>query len=68
MLDLRPHFSRFLGSDPHRLHVAAHSHHPWPDVTRDAQLAAWDLAAGRIDGKWEEVLGPLWQRLQQRIA
>lgn len=68
MLDLRPHFSRFLGSDKDRLHFAAHSHHPWPDVTRDAQLAAWDLAASRIDGKWAEVLGPLWQRLQGRIA
>lgn len=68
MLDLRPHFSRFLGSDPRRLHFAAHSHHPWPDVTREAQLAAWDLAASRIDGKWDTVLGPVWQGLQRRIA
>ena len=30
-------FSRFL-ADPERLHFAAHSHHPWPDVARDAQL------------------------------
>ena len=28
-------------SQPGRLHVAAHSHHPWPDVTLDAQQQAW---------------------------
>ena len=42
------HFSRFLGTEPDRLHFAAHSHHPWPDVTRDAQVQAWDDAA-RLD-------------------
>ena len=51
MLDLRAHFSRFLNADPARLHFAAHSHHPWPDVTRDAQLATWDTAARLQDGK-----------------
>jgi kynureninase len=68
MLDLRGHFSRFLSADPGRLHFAAHSHHPWPDVTREAQLACWDLAAQRADAKWEEVLGPLWQDCQALVA
>jgi kynureninase len=68
MLDLSAQFSRFLGSDPDRLHFCAHSHHPWPDATREAQLAAWDLAARRIDDKWEEVLGPLWQACQRHVA
>lgn len=68
MLDLRAHFSRFLGAEPGRLHFAAHSHHPWPDVTRDAQLAAWDCAARLQDEKWEEVLGPLLARLRARVA
>ncbi|MBK1660775.1 aminotransferase class V-fold PLP-dependent enzyme [Paracraurococcus ruber] len=68
MLDLRAHFSRFLGAEPDRLHLAAHSHHPWPDVTRDAQLAAWDDAARLQDGKWEHVLGPVWQAAQGHVA
>jgi selenocysteine lyase/cysteine desulfurase len=69
MLDLRAHFSRFLGADPERLHVAAHSHHPWPDATRAAHLAAWDEAARLMDGKWEAaVLGPLWSRCQAHVA
>ena len=68
MLDLRAHFSRFLGADPGRLHFAAHSHHPWPDATRAAQIEAWDLAARSMDAKWDEVLGPLWRRCQGHVA
>ncbi|RAI58787.1 aminotransferase class V-fold PLP-dependent enzyme [Roseicella frigidaeris] len=68
MLDLRAHFSHFLGAEPERLHVAAHSHHPWPDVTRAAQLAAWEDAARWQDGKWEHVLGPVWQAAQRHVA
>jgi selenocysteine lyase/cysteine desulfurase len=68
MLDLRRHFSRFLQAEPGRLHFAAHSHHPWPDATRDAQLAAWDLAARRMDAKWEEALGPVLSACQAHVA
>ncbi len=68
MLDLRADFSHFLGAEPGRLHFAAHSHHPWPDATRAAQLAAWDVAARLQDGKWGHMLGPLWQEARERIA
>ena len=37
MLDLARHFSRFIEADPERIHLAAHSHHYWPDVTFAAQ-------------------------------
>jgi selenocysteine lyase/cysteine desulfurase len=67
-MDLRSHFQRFLTADPERLHFAAHSHHPWPDVTREAQLACWDLAAQRQDAKWDCLLGPLWQDCQRLVA
>ena len=53
------HFGRFLGSVPGRLHVAAHSHHPWPDVTFEAQQQAWLDAARLIDDKWGEIFGAL---------
>ncbi len=68
MLDLRSHFSRFLNSQPERLHFAAHSHHPWPDVTRDAHMRAWDDAARLIDGKWEHVLGPVLDEFRAHAA
>lgn len=68
MLDLRSHFTGFLGAAPERLHLAAHSHHYWPDVSRDAHLAAWDDAARLADGKWEHVLGPVWGEAQAHVA
>ncbi|MCB8819565.1 aminotransferase class V-fold PLP-dependent enzyme [Microvirga rosea] len=68
MLDLRHHFSRFLHAEPGRLHFAAHSHHPWPDVTREAQLQAWDDAARLMDDKWEHVLGAVLGEFQGHVA
>jgi selenocysteine lyase/cysteine desulfurase len=68
MLDLRAHFSRFLGAEPGRLHLCAHSHHPWPDATRAAQLEAWDCAARLQDAKWEEVLGPVLAECRALVA
>ncbi|CAN5512659.1 aminotransferase class V-fold PLP-dependent enzyme [soil metagenome] len=65
---LKPHFSRFLASDPERLHFAAHSHHYWPDVTRDAQLEAWDLAAELADGKWGPFFDGPWKEAHTHVA
>ncbi len=61
-------FSRSLSGHPEQLHFAAHSHHPWPDATREAQLAAWDLAAEQLDGKWGEILGELLPACQAHVA
>ncbi len=61
-------FSRFLDSDPDRLHAAAHSHHPWPDVTFAAQQQAWLDAARRHDGKWDHVMGEVLPEAQRHIA
>jgi selenocysteine lyase/cysteine desulfurase len=61
-------FSRFLDAVPGRLHVAAHSHHPWPDVTFEAQQAAWLDAARLIDDKWDEVFGSLLPEAAAHIA
>ena len=68
MLDLAAHFSQFLGAVPGRLHFAAHSHHPWPDVTRAAQMQVWDNAARLMDDKWGPILGHKWPELQKAIA
>lgn len=61
-------FSRFLDARPDRLHFAAHSHHPWPDVAYAAHKLAWDDAAELMDDKWDHVFGTLVPRTQQRIA
>jgi hypothetical protein len=64
----KPHYSRFLGAHPERLHFAAHSHHPWPDVTRKAMLDCWDDAARLADRKWEHVSRHDRARAQTHIA
>ena len=65
---LKDQFSRFLAQEPGRLHFAAHSHHPWPDVTRTAVLEAWDDAARLIDRKWERVFSKVVPAAQGHVA
>jgi selenocysteine lyase/cysteine desulfurase len=67
MLDLSAHFSRFRMASS-RIHLAAHSHHYWPDVTREAQIAAWDDAATLADRKWGKVFGEVIPAVQRSIA
>ncbi|HRJ68965.1 MAG TPA: aminotransferase class V-fold PLP-dependent enzyme [Beijerinckiaceae bacterium] len=66
-LDLTAHFSRFLAV-PGRIHLAAHSHHFWPDVTREAQLLAWDDACRHADEKWEPLFAEVIPAVQRAIA
>jgi selenocysteine lyase/cysteine desulfurase len=65
---LRREFSRFLDSDPGRLHFAAHSHHPWPDVSYEAHRQAWVDAATLADDKWQNVFGSVMPRARELIA
>ncbi|MFC6669881.1 hypothetical protein [Marinobacterium aestuariivivens] len=65
---LKQHYRRFLAAHPNELHFTAHSHHYWPDVTRDAMLRCWDDAARLVDDKWSKLHGELMPRLQRRIA
>ena len=67
-LDLRRHFSRFLHADPDRIHLAAHSHHFWPDVTFDAQVQAWQDAARLADEKWGPIFSDLIPTVQAGVA
>ena len=62
------HFSRFFAANPRLLHFAAHSHHPWPDVTREAQLRCWEDAATLVDRKWAHVLGTVLPASQAHVA
>lgn len=65
---MKRHYSRFLEAAPGRLHFAAHSHHPWPDVSREAQIEAWDDAARLADLKWDHVFGSVVPEAQRHIA
>ena len=63
---LKEHFSRFLAAQG--LHAAAHSHHPWPDVTFEAQQQAWLDAARLQDDKWDLIFGEVIPEMQRHIA
>lgn len=67
-MNLKPGFSRFLAADPNRLHFAAHSHHPWPDVSYTAHEQAWLDAAEMADDKWDHVFGTVIPRARSHIA
>jgi kynureninase len=64
----KKHFSRFLNAAPDRLHFAAHSHHPWPDVTFEAHQQAWQDAARLADAKWDRVFGEIIPEAQAHVA
>src|SRR5205809_89452 len=49
---LAKHYTRFRVAE--RVLLTGHSHQAWPDVAREAQLAAWDAAADRVDDKWTD--------------
>jgi selenocysteine lyase/cysteine desulfurase len=50
------------------LHAAAHSHHPWPDVSFAAQQAAWQDAARLLDRKWDHIFADVIPAAQRHIA
>lgn len=61
-------FSRSLAAAPGRLHMAAHSHHLWPDASFDGQVECWTDAAHLADRKWDRVMGEVWPEAQSHVA
>jgi selenocysteine lyase/cysteine desulfurase len=62
------YYQRFLQANPGVQHFACHSHHYWPDVTREATLAYWDDSAKLVDDKWDLVFGEKVPKVQRQIA
>lgn len=65
---LKSAFSRSIGRPGAPLHFAAHSHHPWPDVTFAAQMQCWVDAAELLDRKWDKVFGEVVPAAQRHVA
>ncbi|XAL99427.1 aminotransferase class V-fold PLP-dependent enzyme [Phycisphaeraceae bacterium D3-23] len=68
MLSYKQYFGTALEAMEDTLHFAAHSHHLWPDVTRDAMLVCWRDGAGLNDAKWGRVFGEVIPEAQRHIA
>ncbi|MFC7536296.1 class V aminotransferase [Sphingomonas sp. GCM10030256] len=67
-MSFKPLFSRSLGAAPGRLHMAAHSHHLWPDASFDGQVECWTDAARLADAKWDRIMGEVWPEAQRHVA
>jgi selenocysteine lyase/cysteine desulfurase len=65
---LKSHFAKSIGRPGAPLHFAAHSHHPWPDVTFEAQQQYWRDAAELLDRKWGKIFGEVIPRAQAHVA
>lgn len=61
-------YTKFLKGHEGKLHFAAHSHHFWPDVTREAQVQYWDDCALMSDEKWNKIFGEVIPQTQKHIA
>ena len=61
-------FSRGLEAAPGRLHMAAHSHHLWPDASFAAHQQAWLDAGTLADRKWDKVMDEVWPEAQRHVA
>ncbi len=64
----KTYYSRFLEGHQGKLHFAAHSHHFWPDVSREAQLEYWDDCAKLSDEKWEKIFTDVIPKAQAHLA
>lgn len=67
-MSYKKHYRYFLEQHPDSLHCSPHSHHYWPDVTRDAQLAYWDDSAKGVDHKWNTIFGERIPSVQRLLA
>ena len=61
-------FSKSLSAAPERLHMAAHSHHLWPDAAQDGQAQAFEDAARLTDDKWDHIFGNIYPNAQRHVA
>jgi kynureninase len=65
---LSAHYTEYFRHCGDELHVAAHSHHPWPDVARAAHLQYWEDSARLTNRKWAKVFGEVVPTAQRHVA
>lgn len=68
MNDYQKYYQRFLKANAGKQHYASHSHHYWPDVTREATIQYWDDAARFVDHKWDYIFSQKIPHAQRQIS
>lgn len=64
----KKYYQNFLSQNLGVQHYAAHSHHYWPDVTREAIIQHWDDSARLVDDKWSYFFENKIPQTQRLIA
>lgn len=64
----KKYYELFLKANQGIQHYASHSHHYWPDVTRQAMLDYWDDSAKYVDDKWNYFFQNKIPNVQKQIA
>ncbi len=61
-------YKEFLKLNEKSVHLSAHSHHYWPDVTKDAVVKSWEDTAKYTDKKWGHLFSTVVPKAQNHIA
>lgn len=64
----KQYYKIFLDANKGVQHYASHSHHYWPDVTKQAMIEYWDDSAKYVDDKWGYFFESKIPRTQKLIA
>lgn len=64
----RKYYQNTLNAFSPMIHMAAHSHHPWPDITRNATLEYHQDSVEKLDGKWDKIFNEIVPDSQKLIA
>lgn len=67
-MSYKKYYSKFLKANKGKLHLVAHSHHFWPDVTFEAQKQYWLDSAKFTDHKWDSIFSDTIPKAQKHIA
>lgn len=64
----KKYYQKFLEGHKNYIHLAAHSHHFWPDCTLEAVQNAWMDASKYSDKKWDKIFNYKLPQTQNIIA
>lgn len=67
-MDFKKYYQLFLKANAGIQHYASHSHHYWPDVTREAMIQYWDDSARLTDDKWSYFFSQKIPSVQRLIS
>lgn len=62
------YYSDFLNSHKDKIHMAAHSHHFWPNSAKVGHLESYEISQKMSDQKWDYIFGELLPDVKKIIS